>query len=142
MHQPPWTRCCCSDAGTAPRSEIPKARGLRAARGAQGNTAIAHALIDANAHVDAVLPDGCTALMLAAQDGDEAMVQCLLNGGADLHRCTPDGRRAMQFARAQGCDAVIKALEQHVAAFAAQMFDRDHEFMGNEEGFALPGAAA
>ena len=139
MHQPPWTRCCCSDAGTAPRSEIPKARG------AQGNTAIVHALIDANAHVDAVLPDGCTALMLAAQDGDEAMVQCLLNGGADLHRCTPDGRRAMQFARAQGCDAVINALEQHVAAFAAQaaqMFGHGHEFMGTEEWFALPGAAA
>src|SRR4051794_37959301 len=61
--------------------------------------AIARALLDAGADVDARQEGGFTALHAAAHNGDVALVRLLLERGADVSLALDDGRDAAALAR-------------------------------------------
>ena len=69
-------------------------------------------LLDAGAEVDAVSPQGSTALMLAARYGDERCVDVLLRRGADPRTKNPHGAVAADYARAAGRDRLASRLER------------------------------
>ncbi|MEZ5608682.1 MAG: ankyrin repeat domain-containing protein [Burkholderiaceae bacterium] len=66
--------------------------------------------------VDAVDPDGRTALMRAAARGDAAQVQRLLDAGADPRRTDPQGHSAADYARRAGHVTLARLLERARAA--------------------------
>jgi ankyrin repeat protein len=66
------------------------------------HNAIAKALVDAGADVDAVQQGGWTPLHAAAQHGDAEMVSMLLAKGADKAAATEDGTTAADLAAAAG----------------------------------------
>jgi ankyrin repeat protein len=73
-------------------------------------------LLDAGADVDAVSPDGSTALMLAARYGDERIIDMLLQRGADPQLKNPHGAVAADYARVAGRDRLASRLEKLTGA--------------------------
>jgi ankyrin repeat protein len=73
-------------------------------------------LLDAGADVDAVSPDGSTALMLAARYGDERIIDILLERGADPQLKNPHGAVAADYARVAGRDRLASRLDQIAAS--------------------------
>lgn len=69
-------------------------------------------LIDAGADVEALSPQGSTALMLAARYGDERGVDVLLARGADPAASNPQGAIAADYARVAGRDRLAVRLER------------------------------
>lgn len=67
-------------------------------------------LLDAGSDIDAVGPEGSTALMLAARYGDERIVDLLLNRGADPRLKNPYGAVAADYARVAGRDRLAARL--------------------------------
>ena len=69
-------------------------------------------LLDAGSEVDAVSPQGSTALMLAARYGDERCVDVLLRRGADPQMKNAHGAVAADYARAAGRDRLASRLDK------------------------------
>jgi ankyrin repeat protein len=75
-----------------------------------GDAAIAQALLNHGAAVNAQDDEGKTALMFAAERGNTPMVRLLLDRGASLDTRTAEGATAWTLAREQGHRAVLKWL--------------------------------
>jgi hypothetical protein len=83
-----------------------------------GEAAIVRLLLDSNATVDTMGPDGATPLMVAAVGGHESVVGALLRAGAELGQATPSGpQEAAQRAR-------TAAQRSHGAAFGQLLTER------------------
>ncbi len=75
-----------------------------------GDRAIAIAMIDKKADVNAPAADGSTALLWAAHNGDAELVDRLLRAGADVKVKNDFGATAMSEAATSGSTAVIEKL--------------------------------
>jgi len=75
------------------------------------HTAIAAALLDAGANVNAIQADGFTPLHEAAQNGDEPAALLLLVAGADPHVARDDGQTPADTARIAGHDELAARLQ-------------------------------
>ena len=77
--------------------------------------AVAEVLLDHDAAVDAVQYDGCTALMIAAQEGHAAVANVLLAKGAMVDKVDRDGKTALVLARDNNHPHLVALLERAVA---------------------------
>jgi len=77
---------------------------------AQGDLAGLKQALDRDPSPDAALPDGTTALMIAAGVGNYDVARVLVERGADLGRRDRRGRSALDLARAGGHRRVIRLL--------------------------------
>lgn len=89
------------------------------------NRAIAEALLDAGASVDAQGYQGVTPLIVAAYQGDDEMVKFLLLRGADPHLMTSDGEDAEAAAKQQDhlTAAALLADAKRAVPVAGQVLD-------------------
>lgn len=74
--------------------------------------AIAQALIEHGANVNAIQADDFTPLHGAAQNGNLDMINLLLKHGADVHAKQHDGKQAVDFAAEAGHQAAVDLLRQ------------------------------
>ncbi|CAJ1342084.1 unnamed protein product, partial [Effrenium voratum] len=92
-----------------------RASPLHLAAGAGGSdvetaAAVAEALLEHGAEVDAVMDSGATALMVAARQGREAVARVLLRHGAELRRRLPNGWCSFLLAVRNGHAPVVRLL--------------------------------
>ncbi|GFN85060.1 LOW QUALITY PROTEIN: ankyrin-3 [Plakobranchus ocellatus] len=69
-----------------------------------------HDSVGENASVDTTEKDGCTALMLACQNGHDSVVKALLKKNASVDITKENGCTALMLACQNGHDSVVKAL--------------------------------
>ena len=77
----------------------------------RGHLAVVNALIAARAAVDRSTSQGCTALLVAADNGFDAIVECLIRvAGASVHHVNVEGRTALHYAAQNGHVRVVRVL--------------------------------
>ena len=91
-----------------------------------GHEEVARLLIERNAEVNAVNPDGRTPLMFAATFDDPRTVELLLANGAKVNvRERTEGFTALMFAAAEGHIDVVRLLLNHDADRTLKDVDGD-----------------
>lgn len=77
-----------------------------------GHDAVIRYLLAEGANIDAVSPNGTTALMMAVREGKFSTVELLLAARADPNRRNDHGMSAMDFARRNENDALVERLRR------------------------------
>ncbi|HSK38566.1 MAG TPA: ankyrin repeat domain-containing protein [Arenibaculum sp.] len=88
-----------------------------------GQPDMLRAVIEAGRDLDQELPDGKTALMLAAERGRNGAVSMLLNAGAAPNARSRNGGTALMYAASVGDNGSIQALIRHGGAVNAMNVD-------------------
>ena len=77
-----------------------------------GHTKVLYHLASLEANLDAVGPNGVSALRAAAAHGHGGAVKCLVESRAEVDAASPEGATALQLAAWHGHDACVNALAQ------------------------------